>query len=175
VGEFADMKTAVRMLLGAIGLAPARDVERLRATLPRVEARSAQLEEQVVQLRADAEGWKRRYEEASDGLAGWKQAASKTQTELERLRGGVDRLKADLERAKADLEQQQARAAEWKRRAEAWTQEFHDLRARLENAQRATTSSNEQLMAMEVKLDLIEAAIQVLDTRTREQAVSRSV
>jgi hypothetical protein len=28
-------------------------------------------------------------------------------------------------------------------------------------------------MAMEVKLDLIEAAIQVLDVRTREEAVSR--
>jgi hypothetical protein len=48
------------------------------------------------------------------------------------------------------------------------------MRSRLENAHRATDSANEQLMAMEVKLDLIESAIQVLDTRTREQAVSRT-
>ena len=45
---------------------------------------------------------------------------------------------------------------------------------RLDNAHRATDSANEQLMAMEVKLDLVESAIQVLDSRTREQAVSRS-
>ena len=46
------------------------------------------------------------------------------------------------------------------------------MRDRLEKAHLATDAANEQLMAMEVKLDLIEAAIQVLDARTREQAVS---
>jgi chromosome segregation ATPase len=76
---------------------------------------------------------------------------------------------------RADVEREQARTADWRRRAETLTSELHEMRTRLENAQRATESANEQLMAMEVKLDLIEAAIQVLDSRTREQAVSRSL
>ena len=91
------------------------------------------------------------------------------------MAAGGDRVKADLERVRADVEREQARTADWRRRAETLTSELHEMRTRLENAQRATESANEQLMAMEVKLDLIEAAIQVLDSRTREQAVSRSL
>ena len=75
---------------------------------------------------------------------------------------------------------ERARTDEWKRKAEALTSDVRDLklrlddaRGRLEEAQRGATFAREHLMAMETKLDLIEAAIQVLDTRTREAAVTR--
>jgi chromosome segregation ATPase len=169
------MKTAIKALLATLRLAPAAQLEQLTRDLQRADAKLAQLEERLVQLRADAENWKRRYDDAADGVAGWKEAMTRTQREADRARDSIDRLKADLERTKADAERSQARATEWRARAEALTAELQDQRARLEDAQRATASSNEQLMAMEVKLDLIEAAIQVLDTRTREQVVSRSL
>jgi chromosome segregation ATPase len=169
------MKTAIKSLLSAFGLAPASHVDHLNTDARRAEAKIAQLEAQIAQLRADSESWKRRYDDATEGLAGWKQSAHRAEAETERAKGGAERIKADVERARADFEREQARTADWRRRAEALTAELQDMRVRLENAHRATDSANEQLMAMEVKLDLIEAAIQVLDTRTREQAVSRSL
>ena len=169
------MKTAIKGLLSAVGLAPFSQVERLHADIRRAEVKIIRLEEQLVQVRADGQSWKRRYDDTTEGLAGWKQAAHRAEAEAERAKGSGDRVKADLERVRADVEREQARTADWRRRAETLTSELHEMRTRLENAQRATESANEQLMAMEVKLDLIEAAIQVLDSRTREQAVSRSL
>ena len=58
-------------------------------------------------------------------------------------------------------------------RAQALTTQLEEYRARLDGANQATKMAREQLMVMEVKLDLIEAAISVLDARTREAAVSR--
>lgn len=168
------MKTAIKALLSAVGLAPASQIERLNHDVRRAEAKIGQLEEQIAQLRADGQSWKRRYDDTSEAVAGWKQAAHRAEAEAERTKGSADRTKADLERARTDVEREQARAADWRRRAEALTAELQEWRGRVEDAHRATDSANEQLMAMEVKLDLIEAAIQVLDTRTREQAVSRS-
>jgi chromosome segregation ATPase len=169
------MKTAIKALLSTVGLAPASQVEPLHADVRRAEAKIAHLEEQLGQVRADGQNWKRRYDDTTEGLAGWKQAAHRAEAEAERAKGAMDRVKADLERARADVEREQARTADSRRRAEALMSELQDMRTRLENAQRATESANEQLMAMEVKLDLIESAIQVLDSRTREQAVSRSL
>jgi chromosome segregation ATPase len=169
------MKTVIKALLSGVGLAPASQVEPLHAELRRAEAKIIHLEEQLVQVRADGQSWKRRYDDTAEGLAGWKQAAHRAEAEAERAKGNGDKVRADLERAKADVEREQARAADWRRRAETMTAELHEMRTRLESGQRATESANEQLMAMEVKLDLIEAAIQVLDSRTREQVVSRSL
>jgi chromosome segregation ATPase len=169
------MKTAIKALLEAVGLAPASQVERLNGDVRRAETKIAQLEQQLEHVRADGQSWKRRHDDTTEAVAGWKQAAHRAEVETERTKGGADRTKADLERARADVEREQARVAEWKRRADALTTELQEMRTRLDNAHRATDSANEQLMAMEVKLDLIEAAIQVLDTRTRQPAVSRSL
>jgi hypothetical protein len=49
--------------------------------------------------------------------------------------------------------------------------QLHALRERLGHANHVTTIAREHLLATEVKFDLIEAAILVLDTRTRETAV----
>ena len=132
----------------------------------------AQLEQKVEEGRGEASSWKRRYEESTEAVAGWKQATHRAQAETELAKRDAERLKADLERVKADLAREQPRTVEERRRAEALKAELLGIRARVENAHDVTDSANEQLMAMEVKLDLIEAAIQVLDMRTREQAVS---
>ena len=168
------MKTAIRGLLSTVGLAPAAQIERLTGDARRAEAKIAHLENQLEQVREESHTWKRRYEDTTDASAGWKQAAHRAESEAERAKSGIDKTRADLERVRTDFEREQARAADWRRRAEALTNELQDMRSRLENAHRATDSANEQLMAMEVKLDLIESAIQILDTRTREQAVSRT-
>jgi hypothetical protein len=48
-----------------------------------------------------------------------------------------------------------------------------DLKDKLRETKAAANGAREYLMATETKLDLIEAALHVLDARTRERAVSR--
>ncbi len=176
------MKRAIKVWLAAFGLAPAAHVEHLTAEARQSADKVKQLEDRLAQTRTETETWKHRHEDTAEAVAGWKQAASKAQAETERTKAEVDRLKADLDRAKADAaEREEAKTEEWKSRVEKLTAETEDLRTRLHNArarlgdaERTATSANEHLMAMEVKLDLIEAAIRVLDTRTREATLTRS-
>jgi chromosome segregation ATPase len=175
------MKGAIKGFLSAFGLAPAAQVERMTKDTQDAAARIAQLEERLAQARADADSWKRRHGETTEAVAGWKQSAARADAETERLRAASDRLAADLERAGADVKREQARTEEWKARSEKLTADAQDLRARLQNsrakleeAERAATTAHEHLMAMEVKLDLLEAAIRVLDLRTRDQVVPRA-
>lgn len=172
------MKGTIKGLLAAFGLAPASQADQLTKETRDLTARVAQLEERLAQARADADNWKRRHTDGADALGGWKQAAAKAEAEAERVRAGGDRLAADVERAAADVRREQARTEEWKGRAEKLAADAQDLRARLqssraklEEAERAAATAHEHLMAMEVKLDLLEAAAQVLDARTRDQAV----
>ena len=169
------MKRAIKALLAALGLAPASQVERLNGEVRRAEAKFAQLERDIELVRADAQSWKRRFEDSSETVAGWKQATQRAQAETGYAKEDVERIKVELDRVRAELERERPITAEWKRRAEALKLDLQEMRARLDNAHRVGDLATEQLMAMEVKLDLIEAAIQVLDLRTREHAVSSPV
>ena len=80
----------------------------------------------------------------------------------------------ELKDVAPEAEHAKVRTSEWKARAEALAEEKRELRARLEEVQRAAITAREYVMATEMKLDLIEAALQVLDSRTREAAISRA-
>lgn len=153
------MKTAVKNLLGQLGLARAEQVEHAANQARQGAVRVKQLEAQLAGRREDSESWKRKNEEAIAAAAEWKKAAS--------------RAEAKAERAAADAAREAARVAELKTRVGALTTQISDMTARLKEANKATATAREHLMATEVKLDLLEAAIQVLDTRTREAAVTR--
>ena len=152
------MKAAIKGLLATIGLAPTGQVEIAIAQTRQASEKAKHLEDRLASARTDLEHWKHRYEEKSNAVAEWKST--------------VARAESNLERAKANVARAEAHAEEWKAKAGALAAQVQELRTRLEEANRATTSSREHLMAMEVKLDLIEAAINVLDARTRDAAVT---
>ena len=154
------MKDTIRKALAGFGLAPAGQLHRLAEQSRQASDKVKSLEDRLAKLRADADTWKQRHEDVTAKLREWKDAAARAEAEAARMREGAEHSKA--------------RAAEWKNRADALTEEKLALRARLEEAQRGAISAREYLMATEAKLDLIEAAIQVLDARTRESAVKRS-
>ena len=154
------MKTMIRRVFAVFGLAPAGQVGRLEHQFRQAAEKLTAADGKLTKVRADAETWRRRHEE----LAG----------KLEAGRRDVERAVAEAERAHAGAEHAKARAQEWKSRADALTDEKLELRARLDEAQRAAMTARDYLMATEAKLDLIEAAIQILDSRTRESAVGRS-
>jgi chromosome segregation ATPase len=178
------MKAGITTFLAAFGLAPASRVANLTAEVQRGGAKVAQLETRLEQLRADAESWKRRCDDMATALAEWKQLARRAEADVERIQATADQLEIARARAKTETGQERARVEEWRGRAEALTRELRTVNAELEDVrtrlrdkrtrfntgQRATKAVSEQLMAMEVKLDLIEAAIQVLDMRTHEQS-----
>jgi chromosome segregation ATPase len=149
------MKAVLRRMLSAVGLTTARRAERLEMDARQAVLRSRALEERVAAMQADVERWKRRCEDKSAAASGWKQAAGEIEA----------RARTDTARLKAHCEELKARVADL-------ASEVNDLQGRLEAADRAASSAREELMLMETKLDLVEAAIRILDARTREGAVS---
>jgi chromosome segregation ATPase len=150
------MKTAIRRLLATVRLAPASQVEHLADQARRAALKVSDLEGRMAQLRADVDTWKGHHQASAKTAAEWKQAASSANEKTER--------------SAAHTKHVEATAEEWKARALALKSQLHLLRERLSHASQATTLAREHLMATEVKLDLIEAAIHVLDTRTRTTA-----
>jgi len=148
------MKTAIKGLLASVGLAPARQVATLGDQAHRAAARVSELEQRLATLRADVDTWKRHYEASAKTVAEWKHSASSAN--------------AKIERSAEQTKRAEASAEEWKQRAQALKAQVSALRERLDHANDATTMAREHLMATEVKLDLVEAAIQVLDTRARK-------
>jgi hypothetical protein len=133
-------------VLAPLGLVPAGDAKRLHAESERTAEKLRTLEGRLAELKADAESWKRRHEETARKLADAQAAAA---------------------RAEARAQREEARAEELKGRGNALVAEMKEMRARLQDASRTGATVREHLMATETKLDLIEAALQVLDARTR--------
>ena len=154
------MKGLIRRLLGVFGLVPSGDLDRVLGEARQAAERVRSLEGRLAKVRADAENWKVRHEDAAAKLARCRAELVESQAEVERARTGVEHAKA--------------RAQEWKTRATSLADEKAILRARAEEAQDVAIAAREYLMATETKLDLIEAAIQVLDTRSRDAAVGSS-
>jgi chromosome segregation ATPase len=143
------MNSLISSVLAPLGLAPAGHARRLKAESERSAEKLRALEGRMTELKADAEGWKRRYEEGSRKLA---------------------EAQAAVTRAEAKAGREEARAQELKSRGDALAAEMKEMRARLQDAGRTSGTVREHLMATETKLDLIEAALQVLDARTRAAA-----
>jgi hypothetical protein len=73
----------------------------------------------------------------------------------------------EMARQAEQLSTRLAKAQRQAERAELYRTELQEARARVERAEKAVAFSREQLMATEMKLDLVEAAISILDRRTR--------
>jgi hypothetical protein len=142
----------LKRTLALLGLAPAGHVARQDDEIRRSAERVKSLEDRLEKLRADAQMWKQRHDETSRELGARLESAAAAATNA--------------------AEHAQAEVARWKERADRVTAQADLLRARLAEAEQAAAAAREHLMATEVKLDLLEAAIQVLDARTRESALA---
>jgi chromosome segregation ATPase len=133
-----------------------RDVESRVKALAAAEARASKLAVLVEELRAESSEWKAKRDEAlKQAQTALKENAHQTQR-LEKLRVDADKLRERLARARTSHE------------------ELTVLQARLGEAERELTLAREHLMAIEVKLDILEGAANVLDTRTRSVIAQRA-
>ena len=133
------IRSLVTRSLNMLGLAPAGAVRVADARVQKAEARTGELKTHVAEARAEAE----RARDRADGLA--KQLKS-SQSDLVRNQDVIQELTASVEKWRARAKHTDGKAARAVQRVRA---------------------ASEHLMATETKLDLLEAAINVLDRRTR--------
>lgn len=136
------LRSAARRGLAAFGLAPASHVSHLQHRVESAERRAEQGKQAIA--------------EARDAATRWKARASELEEQVRKNARLAERL------AKAERELQQVTA-----RDEKHLGQLKEVRERMERAEKAVALSREHLMATETKLDIVEAAIHVLDTRTR--------
>jgi chromosome segregation ATPase len=153
------MKALILRLLALFGLAPAGHVALAQTRARRAGEKAARLEMQFTQLRKGRDAAKESHRQAAAAAAEWKRTARQARDEAAQAKTAAERASAQTD--------------DWRARAEALARELQELRERLEESRRVATLAREHLMATEVKLDLIEAAIHVLDARTREEFVSK--
>jgi hypothetical protein len=95
-------------------------------------------------------------EELKAGSAAWKARAGDAMARAKSLEAELKEHKKLADRAKNEAEKSVVRDAA-----------FTDLKERLASAERELVMAREHLMAIEVKLDILEGAANVLDVRTR--------
>lgn len=98
----------------------------------------------------------RALDEAKAGSAEWKAKTGEAMARVRSLEGEVRRQTQVAEKLRTSLEKQKQRR-----------EDIQKLRLRLADAERELVVAREHLMAIEVKLDILEGAANVLDSRTR--------
>lgn len=132
---------------------PAARLDRLAEHLRRAESRLAASGAALEQMRGEARSWKTKAEDAQERL---KEAVSRAK-ELERAASDLQR---EIKRRDAAMEKDAARYAQRVAGVEA-------LPERLAAADRELVAVRDLLMAVETKLEILEAAANALDVRTR--------
>jgi chromosome segregation ATPase len=135
-----------------LGLVRASRFAALLQKLKKNEARVEKLSQQLAQTRAELEAWRGKAAEAQDAL-------KKAQAAADRARRETDEQRQLARRA--------LKEAERKAGAARPLPEVESLQKRLAESERELTIAREHLMAIEVKLDILEGAANVLDGRTR--------
>lgn len=103
----------------------------------------------------------RQLDEVNHHARDWKKRANELTTRVARLEAEVRERERLLEACRTAAEQEQAT-------------DFTAMQARLIDTERDLALAREHLMAIEVKLDILEGAANVLDARTRMAAQRQS-
>ena len=130
-------------LLGAVGLASAGQARTLMKRVDAADQRTAELKRAVADAREETARWKAKARELTERVGKAEEAAKhlpKVERELQQVRARDDKHVAQLA----------------------------EVRERMLRAEKAAALSQEHLTATEAKLDVVEAAIGVLDRRTRK-------
>ena len=130
-------------ILGAVGLASAGQARTLVKRAEAADQRATELKQAVADGRAEVARWKAKVNELTTRLSEAEHAAER------------------LPKIERQLQQ-------WKARDEMHVAKLAEIRDRMRQAERAAALSQEHLIATETKLDIIDAALNVLDRRTRK-------
>jgi chromosome segregation ATPase len=138
-------------VLRTAGLERSGKTAELRAALARSEQRLVELKHLVEQTRGEVQTWKSKLHEATAHYE------RQRQSEREQYEARTTKLEERAQRAAAKLAERDA----------ARQEKLAELRDKVVAADRSVRIGRDHLMAIEVKLDVIEGAVNVLDRRYR--------
>ena len=147
------IRSALRHVLAALGLASRRRVENLLEATSRAKSRSDKLRGQLATARTELRNVKGEVKRTAKA-----QAAAMSETDEAHTRA---------EKLTAKSAEWKRTADDWKRRAEEYRTRLREVQRKLKSVEQSTRLAHEHLMSVEVKLDLVDAAIRTLDDRTR--------
>jgi len=143
----------VRRMLRSLGLVRVGRLTNAEERVRKAEARSTKQAHSVEEAREEARAWRQKFEKAREELPPWKQRVEEAQKALKREEHARARDSERFEKVKSAFG----------RRAI----DVEALQKRLAETERELVVAREHLMAVEVKLDILEGAANVLDARTR--------
>jgi chromosome segregation ATPase len=139
-------------VLSRLGLVRRSRFKKANEDLKRTQARLDKVLAHGESLRAEMRAARQRAEDMAAAL----------KEEQQRLKGDLDRKRQDLN-DKFENDERRRAEADQKRRSD-----FEAMQQRLKTTERELAIARESLMAVEVKLDILEGAANVLDARTRD-------
>jgi chromosome segregation ATPase len=151
----------LRQLLSSFGLVRRAQYQAAVDRARKLEERMAALTEARDACRKDVASWKKRAEETARSLSRAKEDAAHHAARAQKLQ-------ARLEKEVTRLEEHVARdRRRHEMKDQVYSTELETLKHRLDSTQRDLTATRESLMTVDVKLDILEGAANVLDVRTR--------
>ena len=158
------MLSGILARLGVVRLARYRKVAQDAKTW---EVRAKRFSHKLDRARAEVGAWRGKADEAAKAL-------KHSRHEVEREKERFQKFRLQVEKASEEAKSRTAheaarRVAHDERRSAA----LHEVKERLVHAERELTVARENLMAVEVKLDILEGAANVLDVRTRNVLTRR--
>ena len=158
----------LRRLLRRLGLELRTTSAALRVDLARADERLNQARRRKKQYRSEALHWKNKcgvLVEREATLKARQQAREQVMQESKRM--FHERERAVLHKARAEFEH---KLAKLRQRDQAHIVRMEALRKRIEDAERSVQKGRECMSVLEVKLDLVDGAINTLDRRYRTVA-----
>lgn len=146
-------------VLSRLGLVRRSRYKKAHEDLKRTQARLDKVLAHGEKLRAEMHAARERAEKMA---AAMKEEQQKLKADLERKREDINEKFESDQRRRLEMDQ--------KRRTD-----FEALQLRLTTTERELAIARESLMAVEVKLDILEGAANVLDARTRDVLAERNV
>jgi chromosome segregation ATPase len=147
--------------LRKLGIIGPRHYRHLVEELRKAQVRSDKLAQELDAARTDARASKARADQVHKALREAKDEGSRQAHRVEQLTADIARVKAEYERK---YEQDRSKIAETEQRRAAVVEGFTQ---RLADAERDLVAARDSLMTVDVKLDILEGAANVLDARTR--------
>ena len=157
-------------ILARLGLVPLARYRKAAEDSKKWESRTQRLSEELTRVRAEVSAWRSKTEEAAKTLKHSRNEAERDAERFKKLRLEVEKKSAE---AKEKAGQADARRIAQIAQEERRVAMLEELQRRLVTAERELTIARENLMAVEVKLDILEGAANVLDARSRDALMRR--
>jgi len=161
------VKRLLIRLLNMLGLVTAGRYRVVAEQLRDSESRVKKLTKVLEATRSESKGWKGKTNEAAQRVKTLERDAAKREQRAEKERHDLQEQMSKRQREVAHLQTQVDRLGKT-------NAEIDQLLVRLADAERDLSVAREHLMAVDVKLDILEGAANVLDTRTRSAIVQQA-